>query len=646
MGRKRRLLSKRFGFQEGNSPQHKGKKLKYESEHESEPFMRFPHKVFESRVMQNNENVLEVLECDQSPCPPKLLRPRPKSPDPIDEYLETDVPDPDNHTYKHYVPSLVSVMWNATIKEHSIKKNECKGNLEFDSDASIKWGYGWKERLKCVKCDFVGNFYKLFHEVDNTKKGRKAATINMGIQAGLMTTAISNKSFREISLSSNVIPANLSGMQRLTNRVSSEMVTYNRQDMKDIRESLVEENEMVGYSNPHHVNVETDGRYNNPIFNSDVTPFQAGTQVVQTMVENNSKLKRIIGVYTGNKLCNIASRLRNKGIEIICPNHEGYCSANLSEDFAIGNEMEHSKHCTNEVNDALQIVNVTSDGDSKAANGIIKAQKGKVGMLRDVRHLASGIKRAVQNSSFSSTMFSGKNKRNHKHRFGMDLKARCVAELNQAFKTHKNEVYVIKQQMPKTIKAIIKCYQGNCGIACKLNSYVCTGLPGSRWEKSFLPSEERTCMSADDEFQVENCIKVLLGQKSLGLVRFLTSTQKCEAFNRTLQRCNPKTVTYSRNFPGRVHTAVHMNNHKFGNSTVLRTKVLGAALTAGSSVIKYLKQNQDLDSTKKKIKQSRASKSMRFKSRRRKYALHAAKNYAVHYRKGIADPKPSGQNHN
>jgi hypothetical protein len=43
-------------------------------------------------------------------------------------------------------------------------------------------------------------------------------------------------------------------------------------------------------------------------------------------------------------------------------------------------------------------------------------------------------------------------------------------------------------------------------------------------------------MTPDDEMSVEKCIGVLLGSKSLELVRFLTSTQKCEAFNRTLQR--------------------------------------------------------------------------------------------------------------
>jgi hypothetical protein len=50
-----------------------------------------------------------------------------------------------------------------------------------------------------TKCDFVGQYHTLYYEVDTSGPGRKAATINIGLQAGLMTTPISNKSFRDIT---------------------------------------------------------------------------------------------------------------------------------------------------------------------------------------------------------------------------------------------------------------------------------------------------------------------------------------------------------------------------------------------------------------------------------------------------------------
>jgi hypothetical protein len=186
-----------------------------------------------------------------------------------------------------------------------------------------------------------------------------------------------------------------------------------------------------------------------------------------------------------------------------------------------------------------------------------------------------------------------------------------VAELCQAFKTHKGQLFEVKKHMPNVIKTIIKCYKGFCGIYCQINSYVCAGLTSKHWHKEFIPGNASLKMTPDDEMSVEKCIGVLLGSKSVDLVRYLTSTQKREAFNRTLERCNPKNVPHSRNFPDRTHTAIHLRNHRFGNSTSLRTKALGAALTPGSSVIKHLKQEQYLEVYRSKRKLLKESKQIR-----------------------------------
>ena len=131
----------------------------------------------------------------------------------------------------------------------------------------------------------------MYYEVNTSGPGRKAATINIGLQAGLVTTFLSNKSFRDTTINCNSIPANLSRMHNLVSKVDSVIVLYSHDDMKDIRETIVEENEVCGFENPNLVNVEKDRGYNNPIYNSCVTPFQAGTLVVQQMCENNTKNK-------------------------------------------------------------------------------------------------------------------------------------------------------------------------------------------------------------------------------------------------------------------------------------------------------------------------------------------------------------------
>jgi hypothetical protein len=60
-------------------------------------------------------------------------------------------------------------------------------------------------------------------------------------------------------------------VQHLANKVGSVIVKHNRDDMKEIRETIVEENEMCGFENPNLVNVESESRYNNPIY-WDISP--------------------------------------------------------------------------------------------------------------------------------------------------------------------------------------------------------------------------------------------------------------------------------------------------------------------------------------------------------------------------------------
>jgi multisubunit Na+/H+ antiporter MnhE subunit len=56
-------------------------------------------------------------------------------------------------------------------------------------------------------------------------------------------------------------------------------------------------------------------------------------------------------------------------------------------------------------------------------------------------------------------------------------------------------------------------------------------------------------------------------------------------------------------------------------SNMYRTKVLDAALTPGSSVIKHLKQDQYLEVHRSKRKQLKESKQIRSMTRQRKYEM-------------------------
>lgn len=642
MPSKRQTRLKKVGFKAGNTPWNKGKDLNFTKTSTSEKCSRLSKTSFDRRVKKNDNQVLFIEDVDGIPVEGRILRPKQKSPDIVDKCLTSAESNPTgkNDGPHVFVPWCVEDLFNTEIRKHLISNPKCEGFLRFDIEHKIKWGNSSRQRLICQDCGYLTEYYKMYEVIESKKRGAKAAKINITSQIGIMTTPLGNKGFRDIQMASNIDPPSRSGMQKISNKVSDVVEEINRDSMRDIRKQLFEENILCGLKDPQLVRAESDGKFNNARSNVGSTPFQAGTQVAQSMCENNTTDKKVIGLFLGNKLCCVASRMRGKGIEVVCPNHEGVCTANIAEDASIGNEAAYTKECATEVLDYLKISHLTTDGDSKAVQGVKEVHGPNVETLRDVLHLSRTMGRAIMKCTFSSSMLHGENKSNQKSRFSLDIRHRCVAELNQSFKIHNGELYKIKEHMPEVIKTIIMCYKGYCGEMCKVNSYVCAGLQSNHWQKQFIAYGETCKMTCDDELKVEECIKILLGPKTLNLVRFLTSTQKCEALNRKISRCNPKNVTYSRNFKGRVHIAVHLANHRFANSILQISSKLGAPITS-KAVLKKLKQTDLQELYFRWYRQQPSTKCSRAFHRNRRFRLHAQIRYTrpVTYAPGLSDPK-------
>jgi hypothetical protein len=56
--------------------------------------------------------------------------------------------------------------------------------------------------------------------------------------------------------------------------------------------------------------------------------------------------------------------------------------------------------------------------------------------------------------------------------------------------------------------------KGYCGYSCKVNSFVCAGLPHNHWQKSYIARGATFKMTCDDVDKIERCIKLLLGPQS------------------------------------------------------------------------------------------------------------------------------------
>ena len=630
----------RVGFKHGNTPAHKGKCRGYVKETNVRTrFVRLDKDAFESRIF-DDEGVLTFRDVDNSVTSVSSLRPLNGRVDYVDRYRGSQVSQvhTDLLTNKVYVPALLQSMMAKENKMHRSINEKCRGDLVIDGNASVKWGLGWQERLRCTKCRYVGNHYKLYNEVERKGFGRRAAQINVGLQIGIASTSIGNTGTCRILNTANIISPSKSSMQKGANKVSAALQAINENSMKQIRHDLVEENAKIGQQDPHMFNVEGDSCYNNPLFNSEATPFQSGTVVTTTFCENNTRNKKILGVHVGSKLCAIGSRLRNRGSKVLCPNHRGHCSANVLRDQAIGDEGTWNCKVASDISKEVKVANFTCDGDSKGFKGVQSSQKHNVGHLKDLRHLGNSLRRELYKAPFSKGMLTGHTKSNIRSRFALSVKSRCMAELKSAHKKHRGNIKVLKRVMPKVISTMIMCFRGYCGTECRKHSFVCSGNHSQ--SKNYLPSNVRVKMTANDQTVLHKCIEMVLGPTSLDATRLLTTTQKCEAVNRSFQTVHPKTMTFSRTCVGRIHGQVHTLNIGFGSSVVLKTAELNAHLTRGSRVIEQLAAIDRLNKHRRLPSQVTKAKVSRARARQIKYKMHED----MYYKKGITDPKPDFSN--
>ncbi|KAH3773761.1 hypothetical protein DPMN_175129 [Dreissena polymorpha] len=541
---------------------------------------------------------------------------------------------PDLLTNTVYVPALLQSMMSSENKKHRLRSDKCKGDLVIDGSASVKWGLGWRERLLCTRCKYVGKHYKLYNEVQSSTRGRKAAQINVGSQIGVASTSIGNTGFLRILNTTYIIAPSPLAMQKQANKVNTAMKSLNERSMCDIRKNLVAENAKIGQQDPTLVNVEGDTCYNNPIFKSDAIPFQAGTIAISTMCENNTKNKQNVGVLVSNKLCRTSSMLRNKGQPVQCPNHRGHCTANVSERESIGDKGKYNEVLGDLISHDIKISNFTCDGDSRAIQGVRKSHGHNVGHLRDLRHLGNSLKRELNKAPFSKGMLKGHSKCNIRSRFALSVKARCIAELKAARKKLQGDIITLKKVMVNVISTIILCFNGYCGTSCAKYSYVCAGT--NRQAKKFMPHNVKVKMVDSDQHVLRKCLEMVLGPAALDATKLLTTTQKCEAANRSYQAVNPKSVTFSRNCVGRIHGQVYKLNNGYANSVIAKTMELHANLTQGSKVIKQLAYEDRNDLNRKRTSATIKARALRARTRNYRYKLHEE----LHYGKGISDPKP------
>ncbi|XP_061167729.1 uncharacterized protein LOC133176644, partial [Saccostrea echinata] len=345
--------------------------------------------------------------------------------------------DSDSHRLLHL--QKTSGLFNTAFKEHGRTNPGCDGNLTWDMDSEERRGLGTRLRLKCSRCPYTSEMHKLYVEVQSNSRGRKAATINYGLQVGLSQTPIGSSSLRKIFMATNTPPPAESSLQKTSNTVMQKVVTLNKSDMKKRCKKLVNINKLRGAPNPNNIGIQCDGMYNNSLYSGvGETPFQPATQTVFSIAEDVTSSHEIISLVTKNKICPERQHLKNN------PSHvctEQTCGANIPMTKNIGDEFTWAKEGIEDLleND-LNVKDITSDPDStifKAAESLYA--EGKLSdeprHFVDTRHLAENVRKAIKKDE-SLQKIMPKNTKAERikllHNFAIDFTDRCTGEINQA----------------------------------------------------------------------------------------------------------------------------------------------------------------------------------------------------------------------
>lgn len=511
-------------------------------------------------------------------------------------------------------------MWNDAICEHSELFPECKKPI-FKQKKTDKRLISITACLYCTNCKFTSNTHKLFREQDKPGPGRKPSTLNLATAAALIKSPISGTVFREVSMTMGIDPGSYNGLQQNINKVNDIVVEVgeeNRSKYCDILRSA---------GKP--IRASADARYSSPQ-SSASGPFEGASQSTFNLTEETTG--KVIGLHNQNKLCTQATRLRHKGQEVVCPNHEGRCTATLLPSDSIGNEGRSFRKVAADLkNEGIDISHFTSDGDAAMKKALHETFPLAV-WLRDSHHFQDAHCNYLRKITFSDTMFKEKTKEWRVHAqkwFSIDLATRCSSEItaavNKVTEKTKDDSEIQKQinsMLIETPTAIIKCYQNDCSM-CARHSLACSGADdGRRWQADNMTESTRRNlkMTRDDETKLHHGILVRLGPDAVEKTFLNTNSQRNEAVNRIASKTIPKTHTFSRNLAGRANAAVTIHNEGPGHTTVLCLDKIGHEIS--EDVKKKLNEHDKKIQLRAEYRKRPDVKERRVSDRKQKYHLY------------------------
>ena len=433
--------------------------------------------------------------------------------------------------------------------------------------------------IRCKNCNFDGAPKKMYIEMEKqlrtfneagggskTNRGGKASTLNASLSAALTNSMIGVTQIRRMLLEIGVDVGPASTLQNLNNQISHLTKKLAEKSMeKGIAEIIQQKEE------GQTTHISQDGMYNN---RKRPGPCQPGTQVVFTSVGSNGK---VLAFQTFNKLCPKGKRLESKGLGSCREGHEG-CTQTLDEVAPISQEGRMALEALFSLRERGYVPDYLAvDGDCQIRKKVeeFSAQcDNNVVVQYDPNHWAKSIERHLNKVAafVDDGTFHGKYNNDTKkvrqstmNKLCNDISNRCKSEIkacsneteyitdNEARKTEMHRKFTKKLK-----SAIVHCIQGNCNSKCRDHSLVCQGLGKEESRKAMLG--EHNELSGKNLRIAKERIETYFEKDRIAQVFMQIDTNINEAMHRGYGRTNPKTLSHSRNYFGRIsREIIHFN---------------------------------------------------------------------------------------
>lgn len=201
------------------------------------PIRRLSKEEFQDVVWPQKNGMFAVTDAESRSSEMKILRPGPSEVQPVDSNMDAVSDDPNSKPYKVLHQEKTAKLWNNAFKEHSQKFPDCNGSLDWNQHGEEKRGLAWILSIRCKKCHYTSRREKLYEEVGRSRRGRRAAQLNVAMAVGHMGTSLTTEGMRGMLLGANIEPASATNMQQTCNKVGKIITDVNKTSMKKIRQA-------------------------------------------------------------------------------------------------------------------------------------------------------------------------------------------------------------------------------------------------------------------------------------------------------------------------------------------------------------------------------------------------------------------------